>query len=84
MTPITRTATVQPGGTITLNDLPLAPGEVVQVVVLRPLTSTDDPTEGSKYPLRGTPGYYIDPFEPACDPDDWEGMKCPPRRGVRE
>lgn len=75
MSPLTLTAVVQPGGTITLTDLPIAPGQVVQVVVLRPLTPADDPTEGGKYPLRGQPYTYIDPFEPACDPEDWEVMK---------
>lgn len=73
MSPLTLTATVEPGGTITLKDLPLTAGETVQVVVLP--VQTADPTEGGKYPLRGTPGVYLDPFEPACDPDDWEVMK---------
>ncbi|HVK17630.1 MAG TPA: hypothetical protein VM533_11835 [Fimbriiglobus sp.] len=69
MSAFTVTATVRPDGSLTVDQLPFAPGQRVEVVV-RP--ATDDPTEGGKYPLRGTPGYYIDPFEPACDPDDWE------------
>lgn len=75
MSPLTRTATVQAGGTITLNDLPLAPGDTVHVVIMNIPAPDEDPTEDGKYPLRGTPGIYIDPFEPACDPDDWEVMK---------
>lgn len=69
MSAFTVTATVRPDGSLTVDRLPFAPGQRVEVVV-RP--AADDPTEGGKYPLRGTPGYYIDPFEPACDPDDWE------------
>jgi hypothetical protein len=74
MSAITVTATVRPDGSLTVEKLPFAPGQVVEVVV-RP--AADDPAEGGKYPLRGTPGYYIDPFEPACDPD--EGGKYPLR-----
>jgi hypothetical protein len=71
MSAITVTTTVRPGGSLTVEKLPFPPGQVVEVVV-RPAA---DPTEGGKYPLRGTPGYYIDPFEPACDPDDWEANR---------
>jgi FtsP/CotA-like multicopper oxidase with cupredoxin domain len=67
------TATVRPDGSLTVDQLPFAPGQRVEVVV-RP--AADDPTEGGKYPLRdGTPYKYDDPFEPACDPDDWEANR---------
>ncbi len=72
MSPLTLTATVQPGGKLTLEHLPFAEGDAVQVVIVRAPTATDDPTEGGKYPLRGEPYTYIDPYEPACDPEDWE------------
>lgn len=79
MSPLTLTAVVQPGGTITLNGLPLAAGDTVQVLVWPPpplvAPLPEDPTEGGKYPLRGTPGVYIDPFEPACEPEDWEVLR---------
>jgi hypothetical protein len=75
MSPLTLTATIQPGGKLTLEHLPFNEGDPVRVVIVRAPTPTDDPTEGGKYPLRGTPGVYIDPFEPACDPDDWEVLK---------
>ncbi|HET6573259.1 MAG TPA: hypothetical protein VFG68_06635 [Fimbriiglobus sp.] len=68
MSVITVTATVRPDGSLTVEKLPFPPGQVVEVVV-RPAAAAD-PTEGGKYPLRGTPGYYIDPFEPACDPGE--------------
>lgn len=73
MSAITVTATVRPDGSLTVEKLPFAPGQVVEVVV-RP--AADDPTEGGKYPLRGrTPYKYDDPFGPAIDPDDIEAMK---------
>ena len=75
MPPLTLTATVLPGGKLTLEHLPFAEGDSVQVVIVPAPTVADDPTEGGKYPLRGTPGVYIDPFEPACDPEDWEVMQ---------
>lgn len=75
MSPLMLNVTVQPGGKITLEHLPFAEGDAVQVVIVRAPAPTDDPTEGGKYPLRGTPGVYIDPFEPACDPEDWEVLR---------
>ena len=75
MSPLMLTVTVQPGGTITLERLPFNEGDAVQVLIVRAPTPADDPTEGGKYPLRGTPGVYIDPFEPACDAEDWEVLK---------
>jgi hypothetical protein len=27
------------------------------------------------FPLRGTVTVYADPFEPACDPDDWDANR---------
>jgi hypothetical protein len=72
MSAITVTATVRPDGSLVVEKLPFPPGQQVEVVVRAP---AEDPTEGGKYPLRGTPGYYIDPFEPACDPDDWEANR---------
>lgn len=69
MAPVKVIATVQPDGTLTVGQLPFAPGEQVEVTV-SPCPA--DPTEGGKYPLRGTPGYYIDPFEPAWESDEWE------------
>jgi hypothetical protein len=73
MSPLMLHTTVQPGGTITLDHLPFAEGETVQVVIVR--TPAADPTEGGKYPLRGTPGVYLDPYGPACAPEDWEVLK---------
>jgi hypothetical protein len=71
MPPLTLEATVQPGGTIVIDHLPFADGETVRVEIVRTHTTA----EGGKYPLRGTPGVYLDPYEPACDVEDWEALK---------
>jgi hypothetical protein len=75
MSPIKIITTVRPDGTLTVDHLPFAPGDRVEVTVSPCPAASPDPTEGGKYPLRGTPGYYLDPFEPACDPDDWEANR---------
>jgi hypothetical protein len=63
-------ATITSGGKLLLNGLPFRDGEVVQVAIV-PKTSVagDNP-----YPLRGLPVEYIEPFEPAVSPDDWEAL----------
>lgn len=65
MPPLTLTATVQPGGKLTLEHLPFAEGDTVQVVIVPAPIPVEDPTEGGKYPLRGLPLYYPEPFESA-------------------
>jgi len=62
-------AKVQKGGTLTISDLPLAPGQEVALTIVAtdPVTSPAD-----RYPLRGTVYRYDEPFAPAIDPDDWE------------
>lgn len=34
----------------------------------------DDAGEQARYPLRGTPYTYTDPFEPVVPPEDWEAL----------
>ena len=77
MTPVRIVTTVGPDGTVSLGPLPFPAGEQVEVVISVPApfpSPADDPTEGGKYPLRGTVLYYPDPFGPACAPEDWEAM----------
>lgn len=38
-------------------------------------TISDAPPEQDRYPLRGMPYTYIDPFEPAVPPEDWEALQ---------
>ena len=57
--------------TLTLDDLPFAAGETVQVVIVAEQAAN---TGTSSYPLRGTPVQYVDPTEPVAD-DDWESAR---------
>lgn len=57
---------VQQNGTLTVDNLPLRPGEAVEVIILvRSL-----PPEASHYPLRGLPVIYEHPTEPIAE-QDW-------------
>jgi hypothetical protein len=62
-------AKVEAGGTLTVSDLPLPPGQEVALTIVAP-----DPVtlSADRYPLRGTAYRYDEPFAPAIDPDDWE------------
>jgi hypothetical protein len=62
-------ATVDSEGQLTVRDLPLQPGQEVQLTII---TVDRKPTDQDRYPLRGTPYRFIDPTEPATDPEDWE------------
>jgi len=61
--------TVGQGGTIYLKGLPFRDGEKVAVSVSLPLAPA---SRSESHPLEGLPITYIDPFEPAIDPDEWE------------
>jgi hypothetical protein len=66
-------ATVGKDGTITLSGLPYREGERVNVSV-NPHESSLQP-DGESHPLSNLPATYIDPYEPACPPEDWEVLK---------
>jgi hypothetical protein len=61
-------AVVASGGTLTLRGLPLREGEQVQVSITPKVSNASAPS----HPLRGLPVTYLDPFEPATSPYDWE------------
>ena len=64
--------TLGEGGRLILEDLPFAAGQAVEVIVLpRAVDARDE----NKYPLRGKPLVYEDPFEPAVPPDDWDALR---------
>ncbi len=52
--------------TLTLDDLPFAAGETVQVVIVAEQATS---AALDRYPLRGTPVQYIDPTEPVAEED---------------
>lgn len=62
---------VQPGGRLTLSNLPLPAGEEVEVIVLvrPPKAKTKNP-----YPLQGLPLTYLTPTEPVGQ-SDWEVLQ---------
>jgi len=65
--------TIQEDGTLTVSNLPLQAGEVVEVLILvQP--SAARPQDRYPYPLRGTPITYSDPTKPVAEAD-WEAAR---------
>jgi len=62
-------AMVEEGGRVTVEDLPLQPGQEVQLTIV---AVEQRPAGDNRYPLRGTPYRFTDPMEPAINPEDWE------------
>ena len=60
---------VTKGGKLSIKGLPFRAGESVEVTVRRGKKST----RAGKYPLRGKPVVYRDPFKSASS--DWEAMQ---------
>ena len=61
---------VTKGGKVSIKGLPFRTGEAVEVIVRRGKKST----RVAKYPLRGKPLIYRDPFKGAAV-SDWEAMQ---------
>jgi len=59
------------GGKISIKGLPFHAGESVEVTVRRGKKTT----RAAKYPLRGKPVIYHDPFKGATASSDWEAMR---------
>lgn len=64
-----REVTVEQDGQIRLEGLPFRAGDRVRLFVMRRRDPSGRP---ERYPLRGKPLRYDDPFGPAADPDEWE------------
>ncbi len=64
-------AQVNQDGSLTLNDLPFQAGEEVEVIVLAEVRRA---REEHRYPLRGTPIHYPNPFKPVAE-DDREALR---------
>jgi len=60
---------VTKGGKVSVKGVPFRAGESVEVIVRRGKKST----RAAKYPLRGKPVIYRDPFKAASS--DWEAMQ---------
>ncbi len=63
--------TVSKEGFALLPKLPFREGQHISVTI--ELTNGSDKPRRS-FPLRGLPHKYIDPFEPAVPPEDWEAV----------
>jgi hypothetical protein len=62
---------VSGGGTLILRGLPFDPGDKVEVTIR---SHRREHKHGKKYPLRGKPIRYIDPFESVAE-KDWTVLK---------
>jgi len=60
---------VTKGGKLSITGLPFGVGESVEVIVRRGKKST----RAAKYPLRGKPVIYRDPYKAAST--DWDAMR---------
>jgi len=56
-------------GRIVIDDVPVTEGQEVEVTI-----RIEDPVPPT-YPLFGLPFRYIEPFEPAIDPSEWDALK---------
>lgn len=64
-------ATVSNDGTLTIKEVPFRAGDKVEVIVR---SREREEERGGRYPLRGKPIRYVDPFESVAE-DDWEALK---------
>jgi len=56
-------------GSIAINDVPFRPGDRVEVII-----RSRNQGQSERYPLRGTPIRYRDPFGSAAE-EDWEALR---------
>lgn len=63
--------TVSINGTLTITGLPLQAGDKVEVIVR---SRNQEQKHRARYPLRGKPIRYTDPFESVAE-DNWEVLK---------
>ena len=56
-------------GRVVVDGVPVTEGQEVEVTV-----RVEDPAPVT-YPLFGLPFRYIEPFEPAVDPSEWDALK---------
>jgi hypothetical protein len=64
-------ATITKGGKLSIKGLPFIPGESVVVTVRRKQKKT---ASKGKYPLRGKPFTYHEPFK-SVDANEWDALK---------
>lgn len=65
--------TIAPNGLPVLTNLPFKAGEIVEVTI--EAKNGGSPIIKREFPFRGHPLNYIDPFEPAVPPEDWNALR---------
>ena len=65
------TLQMPPNGALVITGLPFHAGDEVEITVESKLTGLG---QIFRTPLAGVPVEYIDPFEPAVPPEDWEAV----------
>jgi hypothetical protein len=63
--------TVSKDGTLTIKGLPFRAGDKVEVIVR---SQEGAGKRNGRYPLRGKPVRYVDPFKGVAE-DDWEALR---------
>jgi hypothetical protein len=56
-----------------LTDIPFRPGSTVQVILVEGAVAPAKTEE--RFPFRGLPYTYEDPFGPAVPPEEWEALR---------
>lgn len=56
-------------GRVVVDGVPVTEGQEVEVTI-----RIEDPVPAT-YPLFGLPFRYVEPFEPAADPSEWDALK---------
>jgi hypothetical protein len=65
------TTKVADDGTITIEKAPFQAGDEVEVIVH---SRERKPMHNGRYPLRGKPVHYVDPFGSVAE-DDWDALR---------
>ena len=66
------TSRISQNGALVITGLPFRAGEEVEVTVEPKISAKG---QIFRTPLAGVPVEYIDPYEPAVPPEDWEVIK---------
>ncbi|MBI3118711.1 MAG: hypothetical protein HYZ00_08505 [Candidatus Hydrogenedentes bacterium] len=67
---------VEENGKLVLDNLPFSAGEMVNIDIetFQAKEYVSGGHRGIDHPLRNMPYVYIDPFEPAAPPEEWDAL----------
>lgn len=66
--------TIEQDGEITLDNLPVHAGENVEIIILLNRKGSKEILVGNRYPLRGQPVTYLNPFDSVAE-NEWDALK---------